>query len=171
MWLQSGKLRLSTNTGEGAPRSPQISTLYIIRHDRWIYWSFKVKISIHNMLLGNLITSTWIHSFLFPFLSQKGGCFLVLSLTPFLASSWRPCSSSFPTIACQCCPLLWVAVANSRGSKAGTAAAAATAATLTLLWLKNLHKLLKVATGVLLGNISEGHFDASNSSLFLLRCL
>jgi len=121
--------------------------------------------------------------------------FLVLSLTPALASSWRPCSSSFPTelnkcypiakkymycihakllfwqrlpIAWQCRPL-WVAVANSRGSKAGAAAAAATA-TLTLLWLKNLHKLLKVATGVLFGNISEGHFDASRFR-FLLRCL
>jgi len=122
------------------------------------------------MLLRNLITSMWVHCFSLPFSapSQKGA-FLVLSLTPAMLSSWRPGSSSFPTIACHRSPL-WVAVANSRWTKAGTATATA-AATLTLLWLENLHKLLKVATGVLLGNISEGHFDASNSSLFLLRCL
>jgi len=91
-----------------------------------------------------------------------------LVLTPALTSSWRHPSSAFPTGASH--RPLWVAVPNSRRSKTGAAAAAA-AATLTLLWLKNLHKLLKVATGVLLGNISERHFDASNDSLLPLRCL
>jgi len=147
------------------------------------------------MQLGHLITLMWIHCFLFPFLSlykRKPSQFWVW------LQAWRPpdAPAALPSqlnwtrvtqspekynakllltkvdgklpIASHCRPL-WVAVAKSRRPKAG--AATATAATLTLLWLKNLHKLLKVAARILLGNISERHFDASNRSFLPLRCL